>query len=110
MQFNIGFIAAALLVAASPAMGATFIFYAGADCTGAKVSVADNVPPLDCIFIPNGGSAKSIGYSGVTTQIEFYESGGGHDKCTNGATGTGGPGSGCGTAPAGVNYESAYYF
>jgi hypothetical protein len=101
MQFNIGFIAAALLVAASPAMGATFIFFEGADCTGSKISVADNVPPLDCIHLPNGGSAKSISYFGVTNQIEFYESGGGHDECTNGATLTLGAGSGCGTASSG---------
>ncbi|KAJ7034217.1 hypothetical protein C8F04DRAFT_1260225 [Mycena alexandri] len=110
MHFNIGLVAAALLVSASPAMSATFRFYNGADCQGGAFSVADNVPPRDCIFFPNGGSAKSIGYDGVSSEILFYLSGGPNDKCTNGAAAAAGGGSGCATAPAGFNFESAYWF
>ena len=48
----------------------------------------------------NGGSARSISYSGVPNQILFYESGGAHDACTNGNQASA-SGSGCSTAPAG---------
>ncbi|KAJ6529784.1 hypothetical protein B0H19DRAFT_1274171 [Mycena capillaripes] len=57
-------------------------------------------------LLTNGGSAKSIGYSGVPNQIDFFGSGGAHDVCSNGATLVLGGGSGCGTAPAGFNFES----
>ncbi|KAJ7642355.1 hypothetical protein DFH06DRAFT_1334232 [Mycena polygramma] len=64
-----------------------------------------NVPAGEC-FTLGGGSTKSISYSGVPNSISFFISGGGHDACTNGAQLTRGGGSGCATAPAGVNWES----
>ncbi|KAJ6540753.1 hypothetical protein B0H19DRAFT_1269294 [Mycena capillaripes] len=86
MQFNLVFIATALLVSASPAI-------AGSG---------------QCIFFTNGGSAKSFGYSGVPNQIPFFESGGAHDICSNGAFLMLGGGSGCGTASDGFNVESVF--
>ncbi|KAJ7657594.1 hypothetical protein B0H17DRAFT_1097638 [Mycena rosella] len=108
MQFNIVFIATALLVSASPAMSATITAFAGAGCTGSITAVDNSAGAGQCIYFTGGGSAKSFGYSGVPNQISFYESGGAHDVCTNGAFLTLGGGSGCGTAPAGYNVESVY--
>ncbi|KAJ7156398.1 hypothetical protein C8R46DRAFT_1226622 [Mycena filopes] len=107
MQFTI-FIAA--LLAASPALAGDLTFFAGADCTGPVVGVATNVPVEECIFVANGGSAKSISYSGVPDGIEFFNSGGGNDECTNGPSLTLGGGSGCATAAAGHNFESTFFF
>ncbi|KAJ7670610.1 hypothetical protein DFH06DRAFT_1178601 [Mycena polygramma] len=108
MQFNVVFIATALLASASLAMSATITGFAGADCTGTQ-GESFNVPAGEC-FTLGGGSTKSISYSGVPSQIQFYISGGGHDACTNGASLTLGGGSGCATAPAGVNWESVAVF
>ncbi|KDR83301.1 hypothetical protein GALMADRAFT_1349721 [Galerina marginata CBS 339.88] len=104
MQFNINLLATALLASASLAMSATITGFAGADCTGTQ-GQSFNVPSREC-FSLGGGSTKSIRYSGVPSEIEFYISGGGHDSCTNGAQLTLGGGSGCATAPTGVNWES----
>ncbi|KAJ6514207.1 hypothetical protein C8R47DRAFT_1206585 [Mycena vitilis] len=108
MQFNVAFIATALLASASLAMSATITGFAGADCSGTQ-GQSFNVPAGEC-FTLGGGSTKSISYSGVPSQIQFYISGGGHDACTNGASLTLGGGSGCATAPAGVNWESVAVF
>ncbi|PPQ96453.1 hypothetical protein CVT26_005125 [Gymnopilus dilepis] len=108
MQFNVTFVATALLASASLAMSATITGFAGADCSGTQ-GQSFNVPSGEC-FSLGGGSTKSIRYSGVPSEIEFYISGGGHDSCTNGAQLTLGGGSGCGTAPAGVNWESVAVF
>ncbi|KAF9477075.1 hypothetical protein BDN70DRAFT_881560 [Pholiota conissans] len=108
MQFNVTFIAAALLASASMAMSATIVGFAGADCTGAQVFSSGASSGL-CLTL-GGGSVKSISYSGVPSSIQFYISGGGHDSCTNGSSLTRGGGSGCATAPAGVNWESVAVF
>ena len=99
MQFNIIFIATALLASASLAMSATITGFAGADCTGTK-GESFAVSSREC-FSLGGGSTKSISYSGVPSSIAFYISGGLHDSCTNGSSLVLGGGSGCGTAPAG---------
>ncbi|KAJ7620396.1 hypothetical protein FB45DRAFT_930119 [Roridomyces roridus] len=109
MQLNIALIASAVLMAASPVLGANFVWFSGGGCTGSVVSTNDNVPTLDCIGLANGGSAKSISYSGVPSFVDFYKSGGGNDFCTNGATLSFGGGSGCATAPDGFNLESYFY-
>ena len=99
MQFTIVFITTALLASASLAMSATVTVFAGADCTGSQ-SGSTNVPTGFCGTL-GSSSAKSIRYSGVPNQIQFYISGGGHDNCSNGSSLTRGAGSGCATAPAG---------
>ncbi|KAF8882333.1 hypothetical protein CPB84DRAFT_1750952 [Gymnopilus junonius] len=104
MQFNVAFITTALLASASLAMSATITLFAGAGCTGANEGTF-SVPSRECLTL-GSGSVKSISYSGVGSEIEFYISGGGHDACTNGASLTRGGGSGCATAPTGVNWES----
>jgi len=99
MQFNVVFITTALLASASLAMSATVTVFAGADCTGSQ-SGSTNVPTGFCGTL-GSSSAKSIRYSGVPNQIQFYISGGGHDNCSNGSSLTRGAGSGCANAPAG---------
>ncbi|KIM47272.1 hypothetical protein M413DRAFT_23495 [Hebeloma cylindrosporum] len=108
MQFNVVFIASALIASASLAMSATITGFAGADCTGTQGQSFD-VPSGEC-FTLGGSSTKSISYSGVPSQIQFYVSGGQHDACTNGASSVLGGGSGCATAPDGVNWESLAVF
>ncbi|KAF7328331.1 Membrane metallo-endopeptidase-like 1 [Mycena venus] len=110
-KFNVAFIAAALLTSASSVMSVKFTAYEGADCTGKVLGVSTGSKPGDCVFLAHGGSAKSIQYSGVPQQdqVHFFKSGGGNDKCTNGAILTRPGGSGCATAPAGVNLESVKY-
>ncbi|KAJ6557533.1 hypothetical protein B0H19DRAFT_1070186 [Mycena capillaripes] len=105
MQFNVVFIATALVVSASPAMSATLDWFSGASCGGSVIAVSNGATSGECIFLANGGSAKSISYSGVTGQIQFFESGGAHDVCSNGATSVLGGGSGCSTAPAGSGFS-----
>ncbi|KAJ7624423.1 hypothetical protein FB45DRAFT_869354 [Roridomyces roridus] len=105
MQFNIALIASAILMAASPVLGADFVWHSGAGCAGTVVARSPGVTPGECVFLTNGGSAKSISYSGVTTHAKFFESGGAHDRCTNGATITTGAGSGCANGPAGPSVE-----
>ena len=100
MHFNIAFVTTALLVFVSPAMSATFTFFDGAGCTGGNQGTISG-GSADCYYLTNGGSSKSISYSGVPNEVSFYLSGGGHDICTNGAYLTLGGGSGCGTAPDG---------
>ncbi|THU77658.1 hypothetical protein K435DRAFT_877571 [Dendrothele bispora CBS 962.96] len=107
MQLNFVFVATALLASASPAMSATLQWFSGADCTGSIIGTSNGASSNECIFLTNGGSAKSISYSGVPNDISFFISGGAHDKCTNGSSLTR-SGSGCATAPAGVNWESVF--
>ncbi|KAJ7094896.1 hypothetical protein C8R43DRAFT_1049432 [Mycena crocata] len=106
MQFNIAFIASALLVAAAPALGANFVWFSGANCGGSVIASSPGVSAGDCVFLTNGGSAKSISYSGVPNHANFFKSGGTNDRCTNGATIVTGSGSGCATGPTGFNLES----
>ncbi|KAK7455828.1 hypothetical protein VKT23_010862 [Stygiomarasmius scandens] len=105
MQLNFIFVSTALLALASPAMSATLLWFSGADCTGSLIATSNGASSGQCIFLTNGGSAKSIRYSGVPNEISFFISGGGHDKCTNGSSLTR-SGSGCATAPTGFNWES----
>ena len=98
MQLNVVFIATALLASASLAMSATITRFDGANCTGTQ-GESSTLTASVC-FILEGGSTKSISYSGVTKEIEFFIPGGSHDFCTN-AQLTLGSGSGCGTAPDG---------
>ncbi|KAF9055550.1 hypothetical protein BJ165DRAFT_1427072 [Panaeolus papilionaceus] len=104
MQFKLATFITAALVSASPAMAATVQWFAGADCTGALIGTSNNAQNGACIWLTNGGSVRSIGYSG-TSSIQFFISGGQHDRCTNGSQLTR-SGSGCATAPSGVNWES----
>ncbi|KAK7006732.1 hypothetical protein R3P38DRAFT_3601462 [Favolaschia claudopus] len=64
-----------------------------------------------CVYFANGGSAKSISYSGIPKgdKGEFYKSGGQTDKCKGSPAVVTGSGSGCATAPAGFNLESFKY-
>ncbi|KAJ8083634.1 hypothetical protein PM082_009509 [Marasmius tenuissimus] len=107
MQFKPAFVATALLACASPAMSATLQWFSGAGCTGSIIGTSNGATSGECIWLTNGGSARSISYSGVPNQISFFISGGGHDQCTNGASLTA-SGSGCQTAPSGVNWESVF--
>ncbi|THU82869.1 hypothetical protein K435DRAFT_971799 [Dendrothele bispora CBS 962.96] len=115
MQLNFVFVATALLALASPAMSATLQWFSGADCTGSVIATSNGVSSESglCIFLPNGGSAKSISYSGVPNDIEFFISGGAHGRCLNGSNLTR-SGSGCATAPAGLyvrdNYRQLYEY
>ncbi|KAJ7440996.1 hypothetical protein B0H11DRAFT_2204877 [Mycena galericulata] len=106
MQFNVVFIATALLGFASLAMSAEVTGFDGADCTGSVV-FSSGVSSNECLTL-GSGSVKSMSYSGVPSKIEFFESGGQHDACTNGAQATFGGGSGCSTAPTGFNWESVF--
>ncbi|KAH9478956.1 hypothetical protein JR316_0009419 [Psilocybe cubensis] len=92
------------LACASAAMSATITGFAGADCTGSQVASGSGGSNT-CLTL-GSASVRSISYSGVPSSIEFYISGGGHDSCTHGSQLTRGAGSGCATAPTGVNWES----
>ncbi|KAJ6473734.1 hypothetical protein C8R45DRAFT_935849 [Mycena sanguinolenta] len=82
MHINVIFVATALLASASLAMSSQITGFAGADCTGSVV-FSSGASSDECLTL-GGGSVKSIGYSGVPSQIQFFESGGQHDSCTNG--------------------------
>ena len=101
MQLNVIFIATALLASASLAMSVTMITgFDGAGCSDTSVLLP--VLPGVC-FSLGEDSKKSIGFSDVPNEIQFFLSGGDHNDCTNGAFSTlpGGSGLGCLTAPAG---------
>ncbi|PPR04983.1 hypothetical protein CVT24_010447 [Panaeolus cyanescens] len=104
MMFKLATFVAAALVSASPAIAASAQWFTGAGCTGALIGTSDNIQDGSCWFLTNGGSARSISFSGVSS-IEFFISGGQHDVCSNGSQLTL-SGSGCSTAPDGVNWES----
>ena len=100
MQFNAIFLGTALLASASLVMSSTIITFAGADCTGTIETENFNVGSNVCLT-DGSNSVKSISYSGVGSEIQFFVSGGGHDNCSNGPSLTLGGGSGCATAPPG---------
>ena len=79
---------------------ATIVWFAGAGCSGSVIATSSGATSGECIWLSNGGSARSISYSGVPHQIQFFESGGAHDVCKNGFQASA-SGSGCSTAPAG---------
>ncbi|KAF7327237.1 Membrane metallo-endopeptidase-like 1 [Mycena kentingensis (nom. inval.)] len=103
MQFKTLF--AAILVAATGASAATVEWFEGADCTGKRIATSPHAETVSCIWLTNQGSARSIRYIDVPHQIQFFESGGQHDRCTNGFQHSA-KGSGCSTAPTGKNWES----
>ncbi|KAF7319690.1 SET domain-containing protein [Mycena kentingensis (nom. inval.)] len=96
-----------VLATAAAANAATLEWFDGASCTGTRMQISANAGPGMCIWLANGGSARSIRYSDVPdgNVVRFYQSGGPHDVCSNGhqAEETG---SGCSTAPDGFNWES----
>ncbi|KAJ7759994.1 hypothetical protein B0H16DRAFT_586887 [Mycena metata] len=110
MQFNIKFIAAAALVAASPGMAATLSFDAGGNCSGLILGSFDDVQPFQCTSLAADGTAASISYSNITNQLYVFPSSGSHTFCGNGIILDLYGGSGCGTAPAGTSIEAAFYF
>jgi len=89
------------LVAAVPALATDFVWFSGASCTGFVIGRSPGVNPGICVFLANGGSAKSINYPGVPNHVNFFASGGAHDICSNASTIITGGGSGCATAPDG---------
>lgn len=101
MQFNVVFIATALLASASlaVAMSAVVTGFSGAECTG-SIGESFYVPTEVC-FTLGGGLVKSLQYFVVPNEIQFFVSGGDHDSCTNGPSLILGGGYGCGTAPDG---------
>ncbi|KAJ7636362.1 hypothetical protein FB45DRAFT_1001503 [Roridomyces roridus] len=109
MQLNVALVTGAILIAASPVLGASFVWFAGADCTGTVIADVPDFPTGDCFGLPNRATAKSISFSGVPSVVEFFQSGGGHDQCTNGPFATFGGGSGCANGPNGFNIESFIY-
>ncbi|KAJ7644958.1 hypothetical protein FB45DRAFT_862204 [Roridomyces roridus] len=92
------------MAVASPALAANFVWFSGAACSGSVVATNDNIPANECVGAADGASAKSISYSGVPGSASFFESGGQHDFCTNGATILVSGGSGCATAPPGWGF------
>jgi hypothetical protein len=98
MQLNVVFIATALLASASLAMSAMVTGFGGAGCSGTQGKTFTLTAPI--CFSLGAGSTRSISFSDVPNQIEFFVSGGNHDSCTNGASSTL-SGSGCATAPDG---------
>ena len=96
MPFKVLFATIALIASAN---AATVTFFDGAECTGDVVGTL-TVGTNECVFIANGGSGRSVAYSDVVNEIQFFESGGAHDECTNGFQNVA-SGSGCNTAPAG---------
>ncbi|KAJ7787226.1 hypothetical protein B0H14DRAFT_2954715 [Mycena olivaceomarginata] len=58
MQFNVAFVAAALLASASPAMSATITFFTGAGCTGSTIGGSLTVSGTQCVFLTNSGSGQ----------------------------------------------------
>ena len=82
------------------AAAATIKWFSGAGCTGSVIATSSGATSGLCIWLTNGGSARSISFTGVPRQIQFFESGGAHDICKNGFQASA-SGSGCSTAPAG---------
>ncbi|KAF5327886.1 hypothetical protein D9619_004851 [Psilocybe cf. subviscida] len=102
MQFNLAVFTVAI-VSASAAMAAQVSGFVGADCTGTMTGVGTIGTGCETF---GGRSFKSIKYSGVPNSIKFFKSGGQNDNCNGTPSATRGAGSGCVTAPDGVNWES----
>jgi len=104
MQLNVVFIATAVLASASLGMSQTTVtLFDGADCTGNESNF--NLQTPFCLSLGTG-STKSIAYTNVVNDIEFFVNDDNHNSCTNGPQTIFGSGSGCGTAPDGFNWES----
>ncbi|KAJ7636667.1 hypothetical protein FB45DRAFT_907056 [Roridomyces roridus] len=83
MQFNLGLLTSTILVAVSPVLGAGFVWHADANCTGEIIARNPNAKAGDCVFLKNGGSAKSIRFSGVPHQADFFVMSGKPDEGTD---------------------------
>ncbi|KAF9471194.1 hypothetical protein BDN70DRAFT_888392 [Pholiota conissans] len=101
MQFNLVFLATALLASASVAMSATITGFAGPDCTG-SLSNPLSIQPGECVSL--GGDFVSISYSGVPSKIGVFLG----DSCDNGADPFHLGPSGCVTAPAGFHWGCVF--
>ncbi|KAF7311372.1 Membrane metallo-endopeptidase-like 1 [Mycena kentingensis (nom. inval.)] len=95
----------ALFATRATAHFATIEWYDGADCTGKLIGTSEDAAAGMCIWLTGGGSVRSIKYADVPNELHLFQSGGDHDACTNGFQGSE-QGSGCSTAPTGVNWES----
>ncbi|KAH9478958.1 hypothetical protein JR316_0009421 [Psilocybe cubensis] len=89
-------------------MSATITGFSGADCTGTQ-GESFNVIVGEC-FSLGGQSTKSFQYTDVPTQSQYYASGGQHDSCTGTPSSIMPGGTGCATAPNGLNWESVSVF
>ncbi|KAF7293682.1 hypothetical protein MIND_01148200 [Mycena indigotica] len=98
---------ASLLIAcaAGSASATTLKWHVGARCTGGVIETVSDGKSGQCILLGQGRTARSISFNGAKG-IEFFESGGKHDACTNGAQASSTHNSGCVTAPAGFNWAS----
>ncbi|KAF7293411.1 hypothetical protein MIND_01118100 [Mycena indigotica] len=100
MQFT------ALFACAAGSANATNLkWHAGAGCTGAVIATQPAAKAGQCVLLAKGRTARSISFNGAKG-IDFFESGGKHDNCANGAQASSKKNSGCVTAPAGFNWAS----
>ncbi len=79
----------------------SFVGFHCANCAGSVIARSPGVTPGECVFLGNGISVKSISYSGVPNQTNFYESGGQNGCPLHGPILVTGSGSGCATGPPG---------
>ena len=103
MQLNVVFIATALLASASLAISVTVpvpvvTVFDGANCTGKGVILPLVLP--DVCFGLGADTKRSIGYSNIPNEIQFFVSNG-VSPCTNPPQLIRNDGSGCATAPDG---------
>ena len=103
MQLNVVFIATALLASASLAISVTVpvpvvTAFDGANCNGKGVILPLVLP--DVCFGFGADTKRSIGYSNIPSEIQFFVSGG-LSPCTNPPQLIRNDGSGCATAPDG---------
>ncbi|KAJ6457812.1 hypothetical protein C8R47DRAFT_1227229 [Mycena vitilis] len=82
MQFNVAFLASALLASVSLALSATVTGFAGADCSGTK-GESFNVPAGGMLHLGRRLGQVHPSYSGIPNSISFFISGGKHDTCTS---------------------------
>ncbi|KAJ7054612.1 hypothetical protein C8F01DRAFT_1088742 [Mycena amicta] len=102
-----------LLASALPALSlsSNVTFFFGADCSGPIVAESTGSSPGECLYLADGGSAKSISYSvPIPSQLQFFASGGPNDICAGVPASTtvletASTGEGCANAPDGYNLE-----
>ncbi|KAJ7060249.1 hypothetical protein C8F01DRAFT_1292491 [Mycena amicta] len=103
-----------LLASALPALSlsSNVTFFFGADCSGPIVAESTGSSPGECLYLADGGSAKSISYSYVgvpiPSQLQFFASGGPNDICAGVPASTtvldaASTGEGCANAPDGLS-------
>ncbi|KAF5310065.1 hypothetical protein D9619_010317 [Psilocybe cf. subviscida] len=108
MQLKGFLLAAAIVFFSTGATAVDITLFDGANCGGGSPGTS-SIGTNTCLTLATC-STKSVSYNGVPNQIQFFISGGGHDRCSNGPSLVLGPGSGCATAPDGVNWESFAVF